>query len=168
MKSYLSLPFLVAACLGWISPALAAPVVTNLTASQRTGTKLVDIAYDVAAPGFAAVTGHASLANRGKLPDVLVGSATGGSALFALSYFDLTGNITAALLTGTYSTPEMDENTDAVAIRATITPNKKKLTKKKKGKKPKILKKTHVLSLRLTSTFDPAIEDAATISVQTK
>ena len=36
--------------------ATAAPVVTNLTASQRTGTKLVDIAYDVAAPGFAAVT----------------------------------------------------------------------------------------------------------------
>jgi hypothetical protein len=115
-----------------------------------------------------AVTGYASLSNRGKLPDVLVGSATGGSALFSVSYSDPTGNITAGLLTGTYTTPEMDENADPVSIRATITPNKKKLTKKKKGKKPKILKKTHVLSLRLKSTFDPAIEDAATISVQTK
>lgn len=115
-----------------------------------------------------AVTGHASLSNRGKLPDVLKGAATGGSALFAVSYFGPEGNITAGLLTGTYSTPEMDENADVVAIQATITPNKKKLTKKKKGKRPRILKKTHVLSLRLTSTFDPAIEDAATISVQTK
>jgi hypothetical protein len=115
-----------------------------------------------------AVTGYASLSNRGKLPDVLVGSATGGSALFAVSYFGPTGNITAGLLTGAYTTPEMDENADPVSIRATITPNKKKLTKKKKGKKPRILKKTHVLSLRLKSTFDPAIEDAARISVQTK
>jgi hypothetical protein len=115
-----------------------------------------------------AVTGYASLSNLGKLPDILVGSATGGSALFSVSYSDPTGNITAGLLTGTYTTPEMDENADPVSIRATITPNKKKLTKKKKGKKPKILKKTQVLSLRLKSTFDPLIEDAATISVQTK
>ena len=115
-----------------------------------------------------AVTAHASFSNRGKLPDVLKGSATGGSDLFAVSYFDPSGNITAGLLTGTYATPEMDENTDPVKIRATIAPNKKKLTKKVKGRKPQILKKIHVLSLRLSSTFEPAIEDAATISVQTK
>ncbi|MBL9158600.1 MAG: SUMF1/EgtB/PvdO family nonheme iron enzyme [Verrucomicrobiales bacterium] len=36
-------------------PAVAAPVVSNLTAAQRTGTKLVDITYDVAAPGFPTV-----------------------------------------------------------------------------------------------------------------
>jgi hypothetical protein len=40
---------------GWITPVSAAPVVTNLTATQRTGTKLVDITYDVAAPGFPTV-----------------------------------------------------------------------------------------------------------------
>ena len=56
MKPRLPLPILLAALLGGISPALAAPVVTNLTAAQRTGTQLVDIAYDVAAPGFAGVT----------------------------------------------------------------------------------------------------------------
>jgi len=114
-----------------------------------------------------AVTGHASLANGGNLPDILKGSATGGSALFAVSYFGPTGNITAGLLTGAYTTPEMDENTAPVAIRATIKPNKKKLTKKN-GKKTMILKKTHLLSLRLSSTFDPSIEDAASIRVQTK
>jgi hypothetical protein len=114
-----------------------------------------------------AVTAHSTFSNRGKLPDVLFGSATGGSALFAVSYFGPAGNITAGLLTGTYTTPEMDENTAPIVIRATITPNKKKLTKKR-GKKLKILKKTHVLSLRLSSTLDPSIEDAASIQVQTK
>jgi hypothetical protein len=114
-----------------------------------------------------AVTAYAGLSNRGNLPDILKGSATGGSALFAVSYFGPTGNITAGLLTGAYTTPEMDENTAPVAIRATIKPNKKKLTKKN-GKKTMILKKTHLLSLRLSSTFDPSIEDAATIRVQTK
>jgi hypothetical protein len=114
-----------------------------------------------------AVTAYAGLSNRGNLPDVLVGSATAGSRLFAVSYFDPAGNITAGLLTGTYTTPEMDENAAPVVIRATITPNKKKLTKKK-GKKTMILKKTHLLSLRLSSTFDPSTVDAATIRVQTK
>lgn len=114
-----------------------------------------------------AVTGHAGFSNGGKLPDILKGSGTGGSALFAVSYFGPTGNITAGLLTGAYTTPEMDENTARVAIRATIKPNKKKLTKKK-GKKTRILKKTHLLSLRLSSTFEPSTVDAATIRVQTK
>ncbi|MBL9160907.1 MAG: SUMF1/EgtB/PvdO family nonheme iron enzyme [Verrucomicrobiales bacterium] len=114
-----------------------------------------------------AVIGFASVANRGKLPDVIAVSGSGGSALFAVSYSGPEGNITAGLLTGTYRTPEMDQDNAPVSIRATITPNKKKLTKKK-GKKTVILKKTHVLSLRVTSTFDPAIEDAAKISVQTK
>ena len=114
-----------------------------------------------------AVTGHAGFSNGGKLPDILKGSATGGSALFAVSYFGPTGNITAGLLTGAYTTPEMDENTARVAIRATIKPNKKKLTKKN-GEKTRILKKTHLLSLRLSSTFEPSTVDAATIRVQTK
>jgi len=35
--------------------AHAAPVVSNLTAGQRAGTRLVDVGYDVAAPGFPAV-----------------------------------------------------------------------------------------------------------------
>jgi len=116
----------------------------------------------------AAVTGYASFANRGNLPDVLVGSATGGDAFFAVSYFGSEGNITAGLLTGSYETPEMTEGSSEVSIRATVTPNKKKLTKKKKGKKSTILKKNIGLSIRLRSTFDPAVTDAATISVQTK
>jgi hypothetical protein len=61
----------------------------------------------------------------------------------------------------------MDENDAPVPIRATITPNKRNLTKKK-GKKTFILKKTHTILIRATSTFDPATADAASISAQTK
>jgi len=58
MKTFPILPFILAVFSPWIAPssASAAPVVSNLTASQRTGTQLVDIAYDVAAPGFPSVT----------------------------------------------------------------------------------------------------------------
>ena len=115
-----------------------------------------------------AVVGYAGLSNGGNLPDVLAARASGGNTLFAVSYFDATGNVTAGLLAGTYTTPEMDEKATPVVIRAIIAPNKKKLTRKKKGQKPGILRKTHLLTLRLTSTFDPAIGDDATISVQTK
>jgi formylglycine-generating enzyme required for sulfatase activity len=56
----------------------AAPVVSNLTASQRGGTKLVDISYDLAAPGFGsvAVTLEAS-SDGGATWTVPVASATG-------------------------------------------------------------------------------------------
>ncbi|MCB1202809.1 MAG: SUMF1/EgtB/PvdO family nonheme iron enzyme [Verrucomicrobiae bacterium] len=114
-----------------------------------------------------AVTAFASFANRGNLPDKLLGSATGGSPLFAVSYFGNEGNITASLLAGTYESPEMTELNPDIGFRAKVTPNKKKLTKKK-GKKVKILKKTQSLLIRLQSTFDPEIEDFATITVQTR
>jgi hypothetical protein len=50
--------FAVAALLASLSPALAADqVVSNLTASQQAGTKLVDITYDVpAAPPTVALS----------------------------------------------------------------------------------------------------------------
>ncbi len=56
----------------------AAPIVSNLTAAQRAGTKLVDISYDLAAPGFGsvAVTLEAS-SDGGATWTVPVASATG-------------------------------------------------------------------------------------------
>ncbi len=113
------------------------------------------------------VTGYATFANRGNLPDLLVGRATGGNAYFAVTYFGPGGNITAGLLTGTYRTPEMKQGDSPVSIRTVIQPNKRKLTKKI-GTRTAIIKKTHTLRLQATSTFDPAIGDAASIRVQTK
>jgi sulfatase modifying factor 1 len=63
---------------GAVVSVQAAPVVSNLTAAQRAGTKLVDISYDLAAPGFGsvAVTLEAS-SDGGATWTVPVASATG-------------------------------------------------------------------------------------------
>jgi len=54
------------------------PVVTNLTAAQRAGTKLVDITYDLAAPGFPAVAVSLAISSdSGSTWTVPVVSATG-------------------------------------------------------------------------------------------
>jgi len=45
--------------------AIAAPVVSNLTASQRTGTRLVDVRYDLAAPGFPTVAVSLAISSDG-------------------------------------------------------------------------------------------------------
>jgi hypothetical protein len=64
---------------GAVASVQADPVVSNLTASQRTATKLVDITYDLDAPGFGAVavTLEAS-SDGGATWTVPVASATGG------------------------------------------------------------------------------------------
>ena len=77
MKTFLRLfPGLFAAFI--LTDASAAPVVSNLTAAQRAGTKLVDISYDLVAPGFGLVTVtlEASI-DGGATWTVPVASATG-------------------------------------------------------------------------------------------
>lgn len=50
----LQFPVLCVALLGgFVAQVVAAPVVTNVTAAQRPGTRFVDITYDLATPGFA-------------------------------------------------------------------------------------------------------------------
>lgn len=116
------------------------------------------------------VTGYATIANSGKLPDVLAVSGGGGSLFFRVDWFGPTGgNITAALNSGAYRTAAMAEGTTPVSLTAKITPNKKKLKRKnKKTKRVTYLRKTLLLSLGASSTIDPAISDAATIQVKTK
>jgi hypothetical protein len=116
-----------------------------------------------------AVTGSATVRNNSPLADTFTVSASAGNGLFGAAYFDGTGNITAALVAGTYVTPSLDENSAAVALRATITPNKKKLIKKgKKGSKPKTLKKSFTTTIRATSVTFPAVNAAGSIKVSTK
>lgn len=116
------------------------------------------------------VTGYATIANRGKLPDVLAVIGGRGTVFFKVGWFGPSGgNITAALNAGAYRTAAMAEGTTPVSLTAKITPNKKKLTKtNKKTKRTTIVKKTLLLPLRAFSTTDPTISDAATIQVKTK
>jgi len=61
----------------------------------------------------------------------------------------------------------MDNADIPFTIRTTITPNKKKLAKKR-GKKTIYLKKSHTTMVRAASDFDPGISDFGIIGVQTK
>lgn len=116
------------------------------------------------------VSGTATIRNNSALADTFRVSAGAGNGLFGAAYFDGTGaNVTAALITGTYETPSLDENASPVSIRAAITPNKKKIVKKgKNGKKGKTLKKTFRSIVRATSSSNPAISAAGQFSVTTK
>jgi len=116
------------------------------------------------------VSGTATIRNNSPLTDTFRVSAGAGNGLFGAAYFDGTGaNVTAALITGTFETPAINNGTAPVSIRAAITPNKKKLVKKgKKGTKPKTLKKTFRSIIRATSSSNPAISAAGQLTVKTQ
>lgn len=112
------------------------------------------------------VSGVATFRNGGTLPDELILSGTGGNALFAVAYLGDAGNVTGQMLTGTLRTPVLVEGDEAVAVRVSVVPNRKKLSKKK-GKRTVTLKKTQGISVKAISDFDPSIGDQAIISVRT-
>jgi len=113
------------------------------------------------------VTGYLEIANRGTRTDRIRIASGGGNALFAVAYFGASGNVTAACLQGTYETPAMDAAGTPDNLRVVITPNKKKLVKKIRGR-TKILKKSITLTSRATSVHDPTLQDAAAVRAQTK
>lgn len=112
------------------------------------------------------VSGVATFRNGGTLPDELILSGTGGNALFAVAYLGDAGNVTGQMLTGTLRTPVLVQGDEAVAVRVSVVPNRKKLSKKK-GKRTVTLKKTQGISVKAISDFDPSIGDQAIISVRT-
>ena len=112
------------------------------------------------------VTGYATISNRGTLPDAQNVRTSGGNSFFQVAYYGIEGNITSDLLSGAYRTPELRSRDTPVSIRVSITPNKKKL-KKTRSRKSMILRKSLSLTITATSTFDPTIQDMASILVRT-
>jgi len=82
---------LAAAWGGAVGSVQAAPVVSNLTAAQRAGTKLVDITYDLAAPGFGAVS-------------VTLEASSDGGATWTVPVTSVTGAVGAGVTPGTGKT----------------------------------------------------------------
>jgi sulfatase modifying factor 1 len=76
--SFLRSLILAVGCIGAFPSVQAAPVVSKLTASQRAGTKLVDITYDLVAPGLGTVSVSLEASSDGGTTwTVPVTSATG-------------------------------------------------------------------------------------------
>jgi hypothetical protein len=113
------------------------------------------------------VNGYAAVANRGNLPDTKSVRALDGNANFRVAYFGPGGNLTAALVAGSYRTPELESADAGVAIRARVTPDRRRLTRRQGGRTT-ILRRSVFLTVTATSTFDPSIRDAASIQVRTR
>lgn len=117
------------------------------------------------------VTGHIGVANRASLPggraaDRIAVQGKKGNALFKVNYQGPGGNVTAAMVAAGHQTAAIDGNSGMTMLRAVVTPNKKKLSKKR-GKRTVYLKKTFSSALRATSTAYP-VSDSATLRVRTK
>lgn len=116
----------------------------------------------------APVTGFATVANAGTLPDTLTVRASGGTKLFKVVYTGATGtNMTATLVAGTFRTAGMNDGDTALPIRTTVTPNKRAL-KKKRGKRTVYLKKSYNTTIRAVADSDPLLNDGAVIRVMTR
>ncbi len=102
-----------------------------------------------------AVKGKALVRNTGNLPSPITVSASKGNGFFKVVYSAPGGNQTAALNAGRYQTPSLSSASAPVTITAKITPNKKKLLKKKKGKKVRVVKKTYKGSYRASASGAP-------------
>lgn len=114
------------------------------------------------------VRGLFAIQNDGDLEDGFRALGTPGNSLFQVTYSTVTdGNVTAAIVTGNYSTGAIGPGDPPAIIDVSIRPNKKKILKKKKGKK-KVLRKTIALPVTATSLMDESGTDRGQVRVQTK
>lgn len=152
---------------GIISPDLAVgagfPALVGLDVTGGAADQTVSIISRRARP----VVGYASLANRGGKPEILSLQGNGGSRLCSINYLGETGNITSAIITGTFRSPEISRTDDAIAFRVLFSPNKKKLTKKR-GKRTTIRRRTFASLLQTGATTETADPDRASLRVQTR
>jgi hypothetical protein len=152
---------------GIISPDLAVgagfPALTGLNVVAGAPGQTVTLFSRRSKPAI----GHVSLANQGGKPEVLSLRGTGGNALCSIAYLGDAGNVTGAIISGTFRTPEMSRSNDPLAFRVLFSPNKKKLTRKR-GNRTITKRRTFASILQADSTTGTSDSDSASISVQTR
>lgn len=116
--------------------------------------------------GAKPVSGYATITNRSARLDQIIVGGTGGSALFKVIYSGASGNLTAGIVSNRYETTLIGESDSPFVLKVAVSPNKKKLTKKKGGRAV-ILKKTLSLLIRARAVSDPSVGDGGQISVKT-
>lgn len=111
--------------------------------------------------------GYASLANRGGKAEILAVTGNPGTPLCGITYLGQSGNLTGAIVAGTFRSPQISNADAPVAIRVLFSPNKKKLTKKR-GKRSITLRRAFASTLTAESTTAAGSPDKATIQVLTR
>lgn len=113
------------------------------------------------------VEGVASIRNAGKVSDRILLRGTAGTSLFGINYTGPTGNITAAVTTGSYRSAAIKDDSSPEVIRVLITPNKRKLIRID-GARRTVLRKTFTVAIRASSGLNPASPDNAEIKIRTR
>lgn len=113
------------------------------------------------------VKAFATVANRGNLADRIAVRAKPGNRFFKVTYHSGAGNLTSGLTRGTYVSPWVDDGNADFWIRATVAPDKKRLTRKN-GSRKTFLKKAIRLDVRANSASAPSLIDNGRIEVKTK
>ncbi len=113
------------------------------------------------------VLGYATLANRGGKEEILSLRGNAGGPLCAITYLGESGNLTGAVVAGTFRSPGMDNADAPLALQVLFSPSKKKLTKKR-GKRSITLRRTFAATLTAGSTVTPADPDKATLRASTR
>jgi alpha-tubulin suppressor-like RCC1 family protein len=131
------------------------------------------------------VTGLATVANRGNLPDQMLLRGTRRNRDFNVIYREGGDNITASLVSGRFRTEAMTEDTPPLAIRTRIIPNRNRLTRRTfesgwsrdgAGRDDVrfyrifsiVRRKTFNVLIQAQSTFGPVMLDVGEIKVRTR
>jgi uncharacterized repeat protein (TIGR02543 family) len=104
----------------------------------------------------AAVSVFFRIDNDGPLPSSMKIRGTRGNTLFGVAYSASSGNVTAAVVAGTFTTAVLDEDDAPVPISARITPNKKN-----KGIVKKVRRGSRLITTYLRKTFPGTVVASA-------
>lgn len=99
--------------------------------------------------------------------DVISVRASRGTKFFKVSYRNDGSDVTAGLVSGTFRTPEVNEDSAATSIQSTVTPNRRLLTSVRGGRTVS-LRKSISLTLQAQSTSEPTKRDSCVIQVKTR
>jgi alpha-tubulin suppressor-like RCC1 family protein len=135
--------------------------------------------------GARPVSGRATVANTGNLPDQMLLKGTRRNRDFNVIYREGRENITAGLVGGRFRTEALDEDSPPLTIRTRIVPNRNRLTRRtfesgwsRYGAdrddvrfyriSSVVRRKTFNVLIEVQSTFDPVMIDVGEIEVRTR
>lgn len=114
------------------------------------------------------VKGYASVANLGERPERLAVRAGRGNRFIKVRYRGAGGNVTGALVAGSYRSPVLFDGAKADTFQATFIPKKKKLKKLRKDGTQRYLRKRLVSLIVGQSTSNRALYDGAYLRARTR
>lgn len=117
------------------------------------------------------VTGFFTIGNDGTLADTIGVRGGGGNRTFRITHTQ-GGNVTGAIIAGTFATPTLVAGDPAVVIRTTVAPNRRSIVKTRRlasGRRiTRTLRRSINTVMTASATSDPTIRDTAILRTQTR